>query len=243
VLRDESAWYEKASSKNSISQAMDGYVTLYGAYSMMLAVDLEGRVVAASSVDAKGRAVNTAVLWDRNFRGEPWFQNAVSGRFTTSMPHARPENTTASGTFVTDAYFAEELKLAHPSSDGFTVGFAAPFKGHDGRVAGVWVNYLDMDTLSAVVRSSLTTEDGASGSVLAVLDGAGKPVAYFENGAKPANFAPMVTPTVDLGASVVRDVLAGKDAHGVTLTSDKRKTLLVGAAHSRGAMGYPGTNW
>ena len=244
ALRNKASWYERTPATNGVSAKMNEYMALYGVYSLMVAVDKEGRVLAVSDTDAKRAPLNSAGLWDRNFKTAPWFQNAVAGRFTTSMPFSSEGNDIATGSVVTEAYLADEVKLAVPGSDGFTVGFAAPFTGADGEVAGVWINFLDIEVLHNVARSGLASlkDEGINTSVVAILDNAGKPIAYFENGVTPAGFTPLQVSNLDSGAAVLRNVIAGEDGHGELHTTDKRE-VLVGAAHLRGAMGYPGMNW
>jgi methyl-accepting chemotaxis protein len=244
ALAEKTSWYQRDPRKNAVTQAMDQYMVLYGCYAGMIAVDLEGRVIAAPSVDAKGRPFDDRELWERNLKGTHWFQASVAERFTTIQPHSAPGNDKATGTVIVDAHFSEELKMQRTGADGFTVGFAAPIK-RNGVTIGVWVNFLDPGALDDIAKAATAQSSGAEDidTKLLILNATGKTIGYFENGERSPSFKQLEARLLGEDASIIKNVLAGEDGFGDVEDSSTKEPHLAGAAHLRGASGYPGMNW
>ncbi len=60
--------------------AMNFFTRCYGLYDLMLVADLDGRIVACNSIDAKGAAIASRGLIGRSVAGEPWFEAIRSGK-------------------------------------------------------------------------------------------------------------------------------------------------------------------
>ena len=67
--------------KNPLIRAMNGYMTGYGIYKLMVLVDMAGQVLAVNSVDASGKPLNTASVYNADFFGAEWFKAAKAGKF------------------------------------------------------------------------------------------------------------------------------------------------------------------
>ena len=72
-------WYKVGAQANPVANAMNGYVKLYGFYPLMLAVDLQGKVIAVNDHDAGGKPIDTAWLYEKNFKEASWFKAALAG--------------------------------------------------------------------------------------------------------------------------------------------------------------------
>ena len=52
----------------------------YGIYDLMLVADLDGKIIAANTVDSTGKLLDTSRLIGRSVKGEAWFDECHSAR-------------------------------------------------------------------------------------------------------------------------------------------------------------------
>jgi hypothetical protein len=145
AVQDQSTWYDKDPDKNKLAQAMDQYVEMYGIYPLMIAVDLQGKVIAVNSKDAKGRQISTGYIYDKNFSDKNWFQNVLSGNFLSSE--------TMDGTYVEDVHVDPDVQRLQ-ASQGMVLGFSAPIKDKDGKMVGIWSNRVDFGAIEDIIVST-----------------------------------------------------------------------------------------
>jgi methyl-accepting chemotaxis protein len=243
AVHNKAAWYQRSDEKNDVVRAMNDYMRLYGVYSLMIAVDLEGKVIAVNSKDAKERAVNTAPIWEKNYKGASWLTDSINGRFTTNMPYSAPGNDVASGTVIVDVHFNEDVAPFVTQGEP-TMGFASPIKGRNGEVVGAWINYLDLESLDDVAGSGFSqlAESGTPSARLLLVDAAGKGIFALSGGGEVPNFPHLQPVDFDPASNVLREAIAGKNGIG-EYSKKGEATRVAGFAHLRGAMGYPGMNW
>jgi methyl-accepting chemotaxis protein len=67
---------------NLIPASLNEYVKLYGIYDVILVVDKDGHYVGSNTTDTSGKALDIAALKNANYKKEPWFQNAMAGKWT-----------------------------------------------------------------------------------------------------------------------------------------------------------------
>src|SRR5262249_45564655 len=82
VVQDKKLWY-KSGEETPIVKAMDKYIELYGIYYFTLLVDLDGKLIAVNTRDAKTNTIDTSRLYQRDYSKEPWFVDAKAGKFLT----------------------------------------------------------------------------------------------------------------------------------------------------------------
>ena len=85
AINTTSDWYKAGAETNSVVRAMNGYVKLYGFYPLMIAVDLQGRVIATNDQDAAGKPIDTKWVYQQNYKDAPWFKE-TSAAMQPDMP-------------------------------------------------------------------------------------------------------------------------------------------------------------
>ncbi len=146
AIQDKSSWYQHGSSLNSIAKVMNDYVKSYGVYTLSILVDLEGRLIAVNDRDATGKTINTSGLYNRSFKDQAWFKNAIEGAFYTS-------DGMITGSIVEDAYFDPIVNEIY-NDDGYTIGFSAPVKDSDNKVIAVWKNFTNFNVIEEILWTS-----------------------------------------------------------------------------------------
>ena len=143
AVQDRSNW-RAASADNPLIRAMNGYMTGYGIYKLMLLVDPAGRVVAANSVRADGSPLAVNLLYGKDFSDAAWFQKAMKGEFLEGRNGF-------TGTAVTQPLFDATVAGLY-GEDGYVIPFAAPVKDRAGQVIAIWVNFADFGLVEDIVR-------------------------------------------------------------------------------------------
>jgi methyl-accepting chemotaxis protein len=123
----------QSSSRSTIVETLNAYVTMYGIYDLILVVDAHGRLIATNSTGPDGKPLKTDGLFAKSFAEEPWFKNTLAGKTTDDKAN------NFSGTYV-------ESVQADPSvSEVFGekrlgTSFSAPIRDGHGNVIGVVSN-------------------------------------------------------------------------------------------------------
>lgn len=131
AVQDRTNW-DAASADNPLIRAMNGYMTGYGIYKLMLLVDPTGHVVAANSVRADGSPLAVDPVYGKDFSGAAWFQKAINGEFLEGANGF-------TGTAVTQPVFDATVADLY-GEDGYVIPFAAPVRDPAGQVIAIWVN-------------------------------------------------------------------------------------------------------
>jgi len=80
---DVQAFAENPSAKGTpeqITEVANFYTKCYGIYDLMLVADLDGKIIAANTVDSTGKLLDTSRLIGRSVKGEAWFDECHSAR-------------------------------------------------------------------------------------------------------------------------------------------------------------------
>jgi hypothetical protein len=242
VVHDQANWYEPRSAENPVVAAMNGYVRLYGVYPLMIALDLDGRVIAVNDRNAAGEAVDTRALYDRSFKDAPWFQAALRGAFL--------KGPAVDGTVVSDPWFDEDVARL-TRGDGLVLGFTAPIRDIGGKVVGVWHNRASFDFIEEIVRSAYADlkARGLPSAELTLIDRTGLVVVDHDpsvSGSAEVRRDREVLLQLNLAERGVEAArLAVKGGSGVVLSRHARKQIDQVSAYSAsaGALGFPGLGW
>lgn len=242
VVHDRASWYQVGSAKNRIAAAANAYGQLYGIYPLMLLVDLEGKVIAVNDRDAAGKPVETAWLYQKNFRSAPWFQPTLAGNFLKSD--------LLDGTYVTDAYLDPDVKRI-TGAHGMVVGFSAPVKDREGKIVALWYNAADFRVIETILRETYESlaHDEMTDAEITLVNRSGLVIADFDPtllGAKAMNFDPQVVLSRNLvtaGDAMAIEALAGKQGVMPDYNPIKKLQQFGSFVGSKGALGYPGLGW
>ncbi|HXG46539.1 MAG TPA: methyl-accepting chemotaxis protein, partial [Methylomirabilota bacterium] len=243
VLLDKSQWYRPGSASNQIAAAMNQYVQLYGIYTHMLAVDLEGRVIAVSDRDRHGKPVNTAPLYQRNFKEATWMKECLANNFLKSE--------TLDGTYVEDVHVDPTAQQLF-GNEGLVLHFAAPFKDAQGQVVGVWCNAADFSLVEEIVQDAYADlqRRGFGTAELTLLDRSGRVLVDYDptrdGGRTEIRRDLNVLLKLNLaeaGNHAAQELVRGKSGHDISQHVRKKILQVGGYASSKGAMGFPGLRW
>jgi hypothetical protein len=242
VVHDRASWYQVGSAKNRIAAAANAYGQLYGIYPLLLLVDLDGKVIAVNDRDAVGKPIETAWLYEKNFRAASWFQPTLAGKFLKSD--------LLDGTYVTDAHIDPDVKRI-TGAHGMVVGFSAPVKDREGKTVALWYNAADFRVIETILRETYEglAHDDKADAEITVVNRAGVVIADFDPtllGAKAMNFDPQVVLSRNLvaaGDAMAVEALAGKQGVMPDYNPIKKLKQFGGFVGSKGALGYPGLGW
>ena len=229
--------------------AMNGYVSQYRIYPMMLLADTQGRVQAVNTRDANGRSLASTEVIGTDVSGESWFQRARDRDFTTSHKFTAPGNDQATGTVIVDLYVDDRVKRLYPGHSGAVIGFAAPVE-RDGTVLGYWYTMVDLAVVEEIFESTYQKMKarGLSTTELTLLDNEGVILIDFDptlSGSEEVRKtdAFMKLNLVSDGVEAAQRAVNGETGSMYTMHSRKQKEMAAGYTHLVGALGYPGMNW
>jgi methyl-accepting chemotaxis protein len=241
AVQDQANW-RNPSVANPLVSAMNGYMTGYGIYRLMLLVDTKGEIVAANSVDAGGKELDTSTLYGSNVAGESWFQQPVAGKFlegSNGLTGTAVGQPTSVG-IVSDLY----------GDDGFVITFSAPVKDKDGQTIGVWVNFADFGLVEQIVETFYQelAADRRKRAELTVLDPQGRILVDYDpvgQGWSKYRRNPEVIGKFNLAEKVDSARLATNGENGAIDSFHARKQVwqATGYAGTNGAYDYPGLGW
>ena len=242
AAHDPANWGNPAAD-NPLVHAMNGYMTGYGIYKLMLLVDTSGKVIAANSVKPDGKPLDTKALYGRDFSRAAWFRDAIAGNFLKGRNGL-------TGTAVQEPAIDKTVAALY-GEDGYVIPFSAPVKDGKGTVVGVWVNFADFGLVEGIVAQVYASlkKDGMANAELTVLDPKGRVIVDYDPKGQgwttyKRNFK--VIGRLNLAKKgVAAAVRAVKGESGAMVATHARKKIdqAAGYAHSRGAYDYPGLGW
>ena len=228
---------------NPLTEAMNGYMTGYGIYRLMVLVDTSGQVLAVNTVDAKGADLDTSAVYNLRFDNATWFKNAMSGQF---LDGPNGFTGTAIGQPAPNALIGGLY-----GDDGYAIPFAAPVKDASGRTLGVWVNFADFSLVEEIVakfHESLVAR-GYPSTEITVLDPEGRIIVDYDplgQGWSSYKRNPEVIGKFNLaekGVEAAVEAVKGETGWIVSRHARKGVDQVAGFAHSAGAYDYPGLGW
>ena len=243
AVLDTNAWFQVGSEKNAIAAMANRYANLYGFYLIAMAVDLNGRVIAVNDRNPAGQSINTAWIYEKNFKDTAWFKESLAGNFLKSA--------TLDGSFVEDVS-ADDLVQRVYANDGLVIAFSAPIKDPAGKVIGVWHNCADFSLVEEIFKTSYSNlkSQGLATAELTLLDRQGRILVDHDparNGGKndvvrDSNVILKIN-LVEKGLDAAKRVVAGQAGGMRSLHARKKIWQTCGYSASQGALGYPGLKW
>ncbi len=222
-------WYRRGSNHNEIAAAMNRYVRLYQSYSLIMAVDAHGSLIAVNDKDSLGNPLDTAPLYRQNFSDQAWFTAAMSDNFYTA-----PGKLT--GTAVQNVFTSEYLKTVAPANPS-GIGFAAPIIDPEGKRLGVWCNIASTHLVTEIVdefAENFSNITGFRSLRVFVINDDMTSIATHHNGADDPS----------LLAAIKGLARAGFSENGARrISSSGEEGIFVGYGHSDGLSDFKGMPW
>lgn len=109
---------------------MDTMMSMYAPlYELMVVADVNGKVVAASTIDPSGRAVDTSALIGTDVHGERWFMVAMDGGLVEGE------------TFMVGSHEDPLVASVYAQAGTESVSYTYPIRDSSGAVIGVWTRW------------------------------------------------------------------------------------------------------
>ncbi len=208
---------------------IDFLTVTYGVYDLMVVTDLNGRVLAANTVDAYGEPLDTRSLIGRNVRNEEWFKVVASGA------------TPPGGTYYTDV---EQNALVNEvyGDDRITLPFTAPIYDAAGTMVGVWHNQASFHGIAVPIIDEVKAELRTAGVTTVVAQILRDDGLVIEDDDPSHIFSQNLN---EIGLEAARLASAGSAAHGFVQEAEagSDNVQLIGYASTDGALGFDGYNW
>jgi hypothetical protein len=246
AVLDRSSWHRVGSENNPIAHVANRYANLYGFYVLSIMVDLEGRVVAVNDKDPAGKPIESAWLYQRNFKDAIWFKESMAGHFLSSVDGV------LTGTYVQDVYVDEDVKKVY-GGDGLVLGFSALVKDDAGRAIGVWNNRAVFSLVEEIFVSTYRNLklQGFQTAELTLLDSSGRVLVEYDPAGHKGDEAVQhdmdnVVLKLNLasqGVEAAKQIASGHSGGGRSFHTRKKIWQTSGFAVSAGALGYPGLKW
>jgi len=236
--------FRRPTADNPLIGAINGYMTGYGLYKMMLLVDPAGNLLAANTVDGGGNAVNTRALYNKSFADEAWFKDAITGNFLEG-------SNGLTGTAVKDVYRDETVSSVMGAEHDFVMPYSAQVRNNAGELIGVWVNFAGFDLVEEIFEGFYKTlaADGMPNAELTLLDKNGVVLVDYDPGAQgwttySRNFdviGKLNLTKKNVGAAVA--AVGGETGAMNAMHARKKIYQVAGYAHTQGGYDYPGLGW
>jgi hypothetical protein len=232
-LQKPETWEHQHQDGDPIVSLLNRYAKDYGFYTVLMVVDLSGKVIAVNSKDGSGNSLDHRDIYQKSFTRAPWFSDAISGKFHT-----------ASGAMTGTVLEVEVTDLPHantvtqPIGDTRLLGFSAPIKDSSGVVIGVWRNIMSFGEIvriaSRAASGSLSTDPVAQW--ITISSDAGVPLAISGD-------TPVSSVLTLLQAQVKGELGTIKTTQTGLLPDSAEIDYATGYAVSRGARGMAPLPW
>jgi methyl-accepting chemotaxis protein len=249
TVLNQASWY-KVDESSPIVQSMNKYVELYGVYSLMILVDLDGKVIAVNSRNAAGEPIDSKDLYNKNFKDQPWFVACKSNKFYEDMPFALAENKVARGTFIEDFHIDEDVKHVD-RNEGYALGFSCPVRDESGKLVAIWSNRASFSFIETIVADHYhkLKSLGYGSAELTLLDSAGRVLIDCDptvhGGAEIVRNSEVINKLNlnDKGVEAASHAIKGETGSNISMHARKGILQCSGYSHLDGALGFPGMNW
>jgi methyl-accepting chemotaxis protein len=213
--------------QEEVTQAANFYMRAYGIYDLMLVVDRDGTIIAANTVTADGKPLDTVFLIGKSVKGEEWFEKAVSGEIGAGATYYSD--------LTKDKWVADVYKTR-----GLALNFSAPIFDEHGKVVRVWSNRASWERIVSAITADMREELKAKGITTAEVQVISKTGLLLDDYDPEAVLSFNVA---DAGLEAAQAATQGK--RGYTQEVHKRRHVMQvnGYAASKGALGFKGYNW
>ncbi len=244
VLYVDDMEHNKAA-KERLTDAINAYVRLYGCYSLSMVTDSTGKVIAVNSINAAGKALDTAFLIGKDFSKASWFLDARDGKFLKSD--------LLTGTVVEDVVQDPDA-VRVLGNDNLSFSFSAPIMTPKGDFIGVWRNLADYGGIVETIIKANWDNFAAKGLTsveFTLVDKKGTLISYYspnDTGSKEfkRDFTKVMKQNVAESMESAKLALRlnpGASGNGRDLDNENHHWHLTGYAKSEGALGYAGLGW
>jgi methyl-accepting chemotaxis protein len=239
VLDDRTQW-GKPDTETPLVAAMNGYMTTYGLYRVMLLVDPQGKVLAVNTKNETGKPVDTRFVYDISFANAPWLAKSLKGEFLNG-------SNGFTGTVV-EQPAADPIVARVTGGDGWSIVFAAPLKDDSDKPVAVWANFAALDLVDDIVIDAYKGLEtaGMPSAELTVLDAKGTILVDYDPATKRTKTYtrdPAVIGKLNLataGVTAAQQAVQGKSGAMISRHARKGIDQAAGFAGTDGAYDYPG---
>ena len=149
----------QSNNSQKITKALNTYIQLHGIYDLIIMTDLEGKLIASSSVAPNGKPLDLSIL-PKSFGDQVWFQKVTSQKMTSD------KNKGFSGTFVEDVHL-DNITSKIYKKKMYGNSFSSFVKDSNGNNIGVltakagwrWVEYEFIDWYKRLKTIGLGTSE------------------------------------------------------------------------------------
>ena len=200
-------------------QFINTMISYYVLYDLMMVCDINGKVVAANTVDKAGKMVKTDFIISKNFSNDEWFRACISG--------TGPEG----GAWYSDFMENKEVSTVYGHT-GWGMAFAAPIRNNNGKTVGVWYNFANWDDVTVGIRKETEAAIRQSQPGAFVL------VTNAENQVIDSDDAKMILSNTASLEGLTNDAEFEYNSRKINLDN-----YIVGGKKGTGAYIYKGNNW
>ncbi|MEJ2793539.1 diguanylate cyclase [Iodobacter sp. LRB] len=206
------------------AQAADAYVRAYGFYDLMIAADMQGRIVASNTVSGDGRRIEVEKLMGQSVAETDWFKKISAGALGAGQ------------TYYADAQKDPLLAQALGQPE-VSLLFAAPVFNAQGKIVRVWANFASYERVVDAIVSSAKAHLNQSGYKqvhLQVVDKQGRVLS--DSSGEPFGSLELVK-----RSPAVQALISGNN--GVLTEINHGDEELVAFSSSKGALGFAAYGW
>lgn len=204
--------------------AANAYVRAYGFYDLMIAVDMQGNIVASNTVSGDGRRIASERLLGRSVAGAAWFKTISAGALSSGQ------------TYYADAA-KDPLLAAALGQAEISLLFAAPIFNEQGEIVRIWANFASYErVVKAIVNAAENRlhQSGYEKVHLQVVDKQGRVLSDSMG-------QPFGSTLLAKSSAAVQALMMGNN--GVLTEINHGDEELAAFAASKGALGFAGYGW
>ncbi|MFC7419322.1 diguanylate cyclase [Iodobacter arcticus] len=204
--------------------AANAYVRAYGFYDLMIAVDMQGHIVASNTVSGDGRRVDSDKLLGESVAATQWFKKMSAGSLSAGQ------------TYYADAARDPLLETALGQSE-ISLLFAAPIFNEQGKIVRIWANFASYERVVNAIANMAKDRLHQSGYKkvnLQVLDKQGRVLSDSLG-------LPFGSAVLAKNSPAVQALMSGNN--GVLTEVNHGNEQLAAFSTSKGALGFAGYGW
>jgi methyl-accepting chemotaxis protein len=205
-----------------VTAAANYYTTTYGLYDLIIVADADGKVIAANTVTADGKPLDTSGLIGRSVKTEEWFQACRNGLVPAGESYAQDVSE--------DKWVAEVYRTR-----GLAVNFSAPIRDKSGKIVRVWSNRASWArTVEHIMKEVRESSQGMETQLVS------------KSGVLVDDYDPKAVLSFNLREAGLKAAeLAGEGKTGYVVEEHKRRKVeqINGYSASRGFLNYKGFGW
>lgn len=223
----------KTNNKDAIVETLNAFTTRGDIYDLIMVVDTKGHLVAVNSKDGQGNALNTNVLYQKNYAETPWFKAVLAGQTTDDKEAG------FAGTFFEDVQ-NDPYSSAVFKGDHLGNSFSSAIKNNKGEITGVVTARAGSRWFETAFTELYTNlkHDGFPSTVISLLDKQGQLIFEYASDPHSAKLdAPKYDWTVLLkynpaksGNIAASKVIEGKSGSSIQVSTRTHVEQLTGYA-------------